>query len=162
MSEWLEIVPKVKLEAEFLEIATDFGDPMEIFREAISNAIDANSTQLKINIYVDDSEGDSILKIEFEDNGEGMTKDQLINNFWDLGNSSSKNSKDKIGEKGHGTKIYLRSRKVTVYTHTGKESFESYCENPMKSLTQGKIHQPYIKEIFYVTNVVRRFLSALL
>jgi hypothetical protein len=152
MSEWLEIVPKVKPEAEFLEIATDFGDPMEVFREAISNAIDANSTQIKINIYVDDSEGDSILKIEFEDNGEGMTKDQLLTNFWDLGNSSSKNSKDKIGEKGHGTKIYLRSKKVTVFTHTGKESFESYCENPMKSLTKGKIHQPYIREIEPKTN----------
>ena len=35
-------------EREFLEIAEDFSNPCEIFREAISNAFDAGATELHI------------------------------------------------------------------------------------------------------------------
>jgi len=147
MSDWITIEPKVKPEAEFLEIATYFGDPMEIFREAISNAFDAKATQLKINIFVDDSDGDSNLIIEFEDNGTGMSQDTLVNNFWDLGNSSSKNDKAKIGEKGHGTKIFLRSKSINVITHHASGSFESLCKNPFRLLNSGTMHTPQFRII---------------
>ena len=33
-------IPKVNESAEFLEIASDFGDPLELFREALHNAYD--------------------------------------------------------------------------------------------------------------------------
>lgn len=35
MAEWEKIIPKVNESAEFLEIASDFGDPLELFREAL-------------------------------------------------------------------------------------------------------------------------------
>jgi hypothetical protein len=38
MAEWEKIIPKVNESAEFLEIASDFGDPLELFREALHNA----------------------------------------------------------------------------------------------------------------------------
>jgi hypothetical protein len=41
---WATVTPKVNLEAEFWEIANDFGNPFELLREAISNAIDAKAT----------------------------------------------------------------------------------------------------------------------
>ena len=40
MVEWEKIIPKVNESAEFLEIASDFGDPLEHFREALHNACD--------------------------------------------------------------------------------------------------------------------------
>jgi len=146
-SEWIKIEPKVKPEAEFLEIAADFGDPMEIFREAISNAYDAKATQIKINIFVTNADGDSKLVIEFEDNGIGMSQDVLVNNFWDLGNSLSKQDKTKIGEKGHGTKIFLRSKEIKVITHHESGSYESVCTNPFQFLNSGKMHSPQFRKI---------------
>ena len=37
---WKKIQPNVDASAEFFEIVNDFGDPLELLREAISNAID--------------------------------------------------------------------------------------------------------------------------
>ena len=37
---------------EFLEIAEDFSNPCEIFREAISNAFDAAATEIDISLSV--------------------------------------------------------------------------------------------------------------
>lgn len=76
-----------------------------------------------------------------------MTKDRLINNFWNLGNSASANDSSKIGEKGHGTKIYLRSDKIVVTTSTGEEAYESVCESAYSSLTSRKIHTPKIRKL---------------
>lgn len=47
-----KIVPKVNETAEFLEIASDFGNPMELFREALHNAYDGGATGFKIIITV--------------------------------------------------------------------------------------------------------------
>jgi hypothetical protein len=147
--EWAEIKPQVKPEAEFLEIATDFGDPFELFREAISNAYDAKATLLRINIYTDDSSGKTKLIIELTDNGIGMTGCELRENFWDLGNSTNprKKEKSKIGEKGHGTKIYLRSDLVRVITTGSEGTFESICEKPYDALIARQLHQPKIRKI---------------
>jgi hypothetical protein len=147
--EWETIEPKVKPEAEFLEIATDFGDPFEIFREAISNSFDAKASFIRINIYTDDSSGKTKLIIEFTDNGKGMKLAELKENFWDLGNSTNtrKIEQQKIGEKGHGTKIYLRSDFVKVVTKGDEGSFESVCEKPYDSLIARQIHRPKIRRI---------------
>lgn len=147
--EWEIIDPKVKPEAEFLEIATDFGDPFELFREAISNSYDAKADFLRINIYTDDSSGKTKLIIELSDNGKGMKLEELRENFWDLGNSTNakKTEKSKIGEKGHGTKIYLRSDFVKVVTTGEDGSFESICEKPYENLIVRKLHQPKIRKI---------------
>ena len=111
-----QFTPKVSTVNEFIEIAFDFGDPLEIIREVISNAYDARATLLKIYARVEDIDGEDTLILEFIDNGDGMSPDILENNFWDLGNSSAKKNPEKIGEKGHGTKIFLRSSKIFVQT----------------------------------------------
>ena len=78
MSDWETIEPKVNETAEFKEIAGDFGDPMEIFREALHNAYDWNATEFIIDIFVEEINGCDKLVIEMTDNGEGMTKERLI------------------------------------------------------------------------------------
>lgn len=147
--DWEVIEPEVKPEAEFLEIATDFGDSFELFREAISNAYDFKAEYIRINIYTDDSSGETKLIIELTDNGTGMKLEELKKNFWDLGNSTNtkKIEKNKIGEKGHGTKIYLRSDFVKVITTGDDGTYESICEKPYESLIAGKLHHPKIRKI---------------
>src|ERR1700733_4579182 len=105
--EWQAIHPSVSAEAEFFEILNDFGNPLEIVREAISNAIDASATQMDVSFSVEEIQGNSRSVIRFVDNGSGMTEDVLRTVFWGLGHSTSRGDKTKIGEKGHGTKIFL-------------------------------------------------------
>ena len=99
MSEFV-IKPKVDETQEFIEIANNFSNPLEIVREAISNSYDAKASQIKISFDVVSEYGESILKIVIEDNGAGMDKDGL-QSFFDLGNSLRRNDPSSIGEKGH-------------------------------------------------------------
>ena len=143
---WEAIQPQVSSEAEFREIASDFGDPLEIVREAISNAFDASATKMRILFDVQDIDGAPTLVIEFEDNGNGMSKETLRDHFWGLGFSTSRTDAEKIGEKGHGTKIYLRSELIEVRTQTETDSWESVCERPMRELANRRMHSPRIRE----------------
>lgn len=142
-----QFTPKVSTVNEFIEIAFDFGDPLEIIREVISNAYDARATLLKIYARVEDIDGEDTLILEFIDNGDGMSPDILENNFWDLGNSSAKKNPEKIGEKGHGTKIFLRSSKIFVQTVAEGIATESECLSPMSKLKKGVMHQPFIRKV---------------
>jgi hypothetical protein len=144
---WQSVQPAVNSEAEFHEIAGDFGNPLEIVREALSNAFDAMATDLRILFDVRQIDGAPTLVIEFEDNGLGMTPEVLRNSFWGLGYSTSRDDIDKIGEKGHGTKIFLRSEEIRVKTQTKDSATESICERPMRSLANGKMHEPRIRQI---------------
>ena len=127
MAEWEKIIPKVNESAEFQEIASDFGDPLELFREAFNNAYDWGATESKIIITVSEIRGQDKLVIELIDNGTGMSRDTIINHFWNLGDSKSRRNQYAIGEKGHGTKIYLRSDKVLVQINDGIDSYETEC-----------------------------------
>lgn len=147
MCKWENVEPKVNDVAEFLEIAGDFGDPMELFREALHNAFDWHATEFYISVCVEDIAGNEKLVIELRDNGDGMTKERIVNNFWNLGDSASKDDKSKIGEKGHGTKIYLRSDRIVVHTSDGNKSYESICESAFGSLNSSKIHVPQVREV---------------
>ena len=146
MSDWEQIQPKVNESSEFLEIASDFGDPMELFREALHNAYDWGASEFKITINVENISGQDKLVIELVDNGVGMDKTTLTNYFWNLGDSKSRGNHKSIGEKGHGTKIYLRSDKVVVHTSDGNTSYESICEGAFQQLNSGKVHCPCIRE----------------
>ena len=42
------ITPKVDATQEFIEIANDFSNPLDLVREAISNAYDAKASVIKI------------------------------------------------------------------------------------------------------------------
>jgi hypothetical protein len=146
-SEWQTIQPQVSAEAEFLEIVHDFGNPLEIIREAVSNSIDAHATWIKISFNVEEIEGSKRLVIMLIDNGDGMTREVLSRDFWGLGYSPSRERKDAIGEKGHGTKIYLRSESVAVRTQSAEGAYLSECYKPMSALTKKQLHQPRLKPI---------------
>lgn len=45
-------MPTVDATREFLEIAADFANPLDIIREAISNSYDANSKTIRIRFEV--------------------------------------------------------------------------------------------------------------
>src|SRR5262245_29566305 len=133
--EWEPVLPSVSAEAEFFEILNDFGDPLEIVREAVSNAIDANATEMDIIFEVREIYGAARSVIRFIDNGTGMSEEILRRDFWGLGHSTSRDDRKKIGEKGHGTKIFLRSERVSVRTQSSDGAFESECERPLAALS---------------------------
>jgi hypothetical protein len=145
--EWAQISPSVSCEAEFFEILNDFGNPLEIVREAISNAIDAGANEMDISFSVEEIQGNYRSVIRFVDNGSGMTEETLRRHFWGLGHSTSRGLKDKIGEKGHGTKIFLRSERVLVKTQNEKTAYESECERPLAHLSQRQLHNPKLRQI---------------
>lgn len=43
-----KIQPSVDAAQEFIEIATDFSNPLDLVREAISNSFDAKAKQIRI------------------------------------------------------------------------------------------------------------------
>jgi len=113
MASWTNLsplVPQVDAAREFLEIAADFANPLDLVREAISNCYDAQATEIHIWFEVFQKYGESQLRITIEDDGDGMDEVELAA-FFDLGRSPRAVAKANvpestlIGEKGHGTKI---------------------------------------------------------
>ena len=111
----------------YRQIITNFSNPMEFVREAISNSIDASATNL--TVIVDQAvgpTGEPEIRIILKDDGNGMDKRKL-ERFFNLGDSEKSDLKNDIddqehliGEKGFGTKIYLNSRKIEVRTRDKK------------------------------------------
>ncbi|QCC49916.1 ATP-binding protein [Halapricum salinum] len=131
--------PQVNEVNEFIEIASDFEDPLEVIREALSNSYDAGATQVDIKIE-QDAEGRNTLIIK--DDGHGMDEDDL-SSFFDLGNS---NKDDAIGYKGHGTKIYYKSDKIRVETVTDGTRIESVMDQPWAKLNDRELPTYSIEE----------------
>lgn len=132
------ITPKVDETQEFIEIANDFSNPLDLVREAISNAYDAKATEIKILFEVIQEYGESILKIVLKDNGQGMNKEGL-QSFFDLGNSLRRNDPAAIGEKGHGTKVYFNSRQIDVKTKNGGKIYHAIMNDPFRKLHQREV-----------------------
>lgn len=127
------IEPKVNETQEFIEIANDFSNPLDLVREAISNSFDAGAKNIEILFDVEQQYGDSVLKIVLRDDGSGMDE-QGLQSFFDLGNSMSRENSDKIGEKGHGTKVYFNSSSIEVITIKDKKKFTALMKDPIKKL----------------------------
>lgn len=70
------------------------GSVLKAIEECIQNALDADATIIELGI--------NQLGFRFYDNGCGMNKNQIDSYFKIFGNSSKKNSKDKIGAFGMG------------------------------------------------------------
>jgi hypothetical protein len=102
------LTPKVDAAREFLEIATDFSNPLDLVRESISNSIDAGASEIHISFNTEMDAGDRILICDIEDNGSGMNQ-QGLQSFFDLGNSTRRSDPNAIGEKGHGAGYSGRS-----------------------------------------------------
>ena len=155
------LVPSVDQAREFLEIANDFANPLDIVREAVSNAYDAKATNIGILFDVIQQYGEPVLRIIIEDDGEGMDREGL-QAFFDLGNSTRRNKRTEdpslIGEKGHGTKIYFNSDRVDVETTDGLRILHATMERPFASLHQGALptatlHRRLNEEMFKGTRI---------
>lgn len=118
------IQPRVNTARAFFEIANNFSNNLEIIREALSNSYDADATEVKITFKLIYGDSPGLIRagkiiIEIEDNGTGMSSVPENNNecsaleaFFNLGDSNKK--ENQIGSKGHGTKIYYKSQKITL------------------------------------------------
>src|SRR5574344_181276 len=87
-----------------------------IYSESMANALDAQATQLDINIKIDSFENSSSLAIVIQDNGVGFT-DQNFDRFSALLNTTDSN------HKGLGRLVYLKYfSKVNVESVFAKDA----------------------------------------
>ncbi len=135
--------PKVNEVNEFLEIASDFENPLEVIRESLSNAYDAGASNVEIRIRSRQGGSDIII----EDDGCGMNERDL-ESFFDLGNSRKT---DAIGYKGHGTKIFYKSDRIEVTTVNDGTSYRAVMEDPWE-----KLNNKELPEYDLTSNDVRR------
>ena len=130
------ITPEVNSSQEFIEIAQDFSNPLDLVREGISNGFDAHAKNMIMDFSVIQECGERLLKIEIIDDGDGMD-DKGLKSFFDLGNSMRRDTKAEtgaIGEKGHGTKVYFNSKKIEVITAKNGMKYHAVMDEPKKNL----------------------------
>jgi len=132
------ITPTVDQTQEFIEIANDFSNPLDLVREAISNSFDAKATEIHITFDVVKEYGESILVITLRDNGTGMDAAGL-QSFFDLGNSLRRGDVLTIGEKGHGTKVFFSSSEINVEATREGVTFVATMKDPYKKLFNREI-----------------------
>jgi hypothetical protein len=135
------ITPEVNKIKEFIEIANDFSNPLDLVREAISNSFDACPSRIDISFSTISERGEDILLIELSDNGEGMDR-VGIQSFFDLGNSLRSGDETSIGEKGHGTKVYFNSKLIEVITTHNNITLHATMIDPF-----GKLHDNLLPEV---------------
>jgi hypothetical protein len=146
--------PQVDEAREFLEITQDFTDPREAIREAISNSVDWDATEIRITVTEDSTRPDEELIIRVRDNGMGLTE-QRLHAFFDLGNSTPLVETDsqahtaakRIGYKGHGTKTYYNSREIEVESYTFGCACYAVMSTPLQKLMNNEVPEyEYILE----------------
>lgn len=140
-----QIMPAVDAVREFLEIAGDFTNPLEIMREAISNAIDAGAANIALTFTQPREAGSLTLVIAIEDDGNGMDRAGL-QSFFDLGNSAKRGDISTIGEKGHGTKVYFNCSSIRVETACRGKRFVAIMNLPYAALQDGKLPTAIVEE----------------
>lgn len=103
---------------ELYQIITDFGEPLEIFREAFQNAIDENAQKVFCHVYEKQRMSGSELIIDIWNDGNSLRREHVAN-FFGLAKSTKVDEnnmpiKGKLGYKGHGAKIFFNARKVQI------------------------------------------------
>lgn len=132
------ITPGVDAAREFLEIAGDFTNPLELIREGISNSHDAGAETTRLTFKAVEEVGVTKIHIEIEDDGRGMDEAGL-QSFFDLGNSSKRGDPATIGEKGHGTKVYFNCETLVVDTVRDELRLTATMVGPYKKLHSGSL-----------------------
>jgi hypothetical protein len=108
-----KIQPLVDVKNLVRELADNKIWALELVREALSNAKDHGATKAYIRTWRGSRNEVSVVLI---DDGEGMT-DAGLQAFWGIGASEKAAvSGHPIGYKGHGTKLYFGSERLTVAT----------------------------------------------
>jgi hypothetical protein len=123
---------------ELYQIITDFGEPLEIFREAFQNAIDENATEVFCNVFEDRKLSGNKLIIDVWNNGNGLPKEK-VHCFFDLANSTKIDInkipiKGKLGYKGHGSKIFFNSEAVQVVSKDKDHFYLVQVEKPIEQI----------------------------
>lgn len=138
MKEYIPIVNETSL---YREIAKNLVNPLELPREAISNSMDAECKNINIEVYRNKG---GIFSIKIEDDGGGMDKES-INSFFNLGDSR----KDvcSIGEKGLGTKIFFKSKRIIVESQKGNKRIKAEMIEPWNKLINNIIPSYSLEEI---------------
>ncbi len=144
------IKPTVDETQEFIEIANDFSNPLDLVREAISNAFDAKASLIEILFSTVQEYGETISVVTIKDNGFGMDREGL-QSFFDLGNSLRRGDPTTIGEKGHGTKVYFNSSNIELTTTRNKVSMRAVMNQPFKKLHNREI--PEVEASQYTSDV---------
>lgn len=125
---------------EFYQIVKDFDNPLQIFREAFQNSVDADATELVCHVYIKRNLDGQDLFIDIYDNGHGILK-QNIDSFFGLAQSTKVDDNkvkksNKLGYKGHGAKIFFNSECVSIASKTEcGEYWAATCINPIKQLS---------------------------
>ena len=102
-------VAKVNEANVYRNIITNFSDPLEFVREAISNAIDAHATKISIGIdQLKGPNGQPEIKITMIDDGDGMDDEKLAR-FFNLGDSEKTAQKTKDGDEPLIGEIRIRN-----------------------------------------------------
>jgi hypothetical protein len=136
---------KVNKGYELYQIITDFGDPLEIFREAFQNAYDEGATEVFCKVYEKEKLSGKELIIDIWNNGEGLEKER-VECFFDLANSSKIDDnripiKGKLGYKGHGSKIFFNSEKVHICSKYKDNYWAVELNNPINQIEkEGTFH----------------------
>jgi len=125
---------------ELYQIITDFGDPLEIFREGIQNSFDEDATQMYIKVYEQRKISGSSLIIDIIDNGNGLLREKIAS-FFDVANSS-KITEDfvpngKHGYKGHGSKVFFNADEVHICSKTENGDYWAVkMEKPIEQIAE--------------------------
>lgn len=139
------ITPTVDTTQEFIEIANDFTNPLDVVREAISNSFDAGASRMEMSFNTVQEYGNRVLVIRLNDNGAGMSRAEL-QAFFDLGNSPKRGNRKTIGEKGHGTKVFFNSSEIQVETVKDNTLLSARMVNPYQLLFDRQIPQVQVTE----------------
>lgn len=130
---------------EIAEISSDFTDPIEVIRESLHNAYDAGATKVSISAMPETlADGRRVLTLEFVDNGIGMSEQSLAG-FFGLGHSDKPAilSRQPIGFKGHGTKIYYQAQDLFVQTRTNDgQLYLAVFQNSRKTILAKHAPEP--------------------
>ncbi|MBD5495637.1 MAG: hypothetical protein HDR12_15055, partial [Lachnospiraceae bacterium] len=123
---------------ELYQIITDFGEPLEIFREAFQNAIDENAKKVFCHVYEKQRMSGSELIIDIWNDGNALKREQVAN-FFGLAKSTKVDEnnmpiKGKLGYKGHGAKIFFNARKVQICSKEGEKEWGVDLDAPLTQL----------------------------
>ncbi|WP_026881456.1 ATP-binding protein [Clostridium akagii] len=134
--------PLVRDISLYKEIAKNLVNPLEVPREAISNSMDSEARNINIEIYRDNK---GLFCLDFVDDGSGMAREEM-ESFFNLGDS--RKDVRNIGEKGLGTKIFFRSKKLTVISQKGgNRRYIAVMEYAWENLNKNKIPVYTIEDV---------------
>jgi hypothetical protein len=137
---------EIDLGYELYQIIMDFDNPLQIFREAFQNAIDAGATRVYCNVGTTTTLGIEQLTIEVWNNGDALPKEK-VSAFFGLAKSTKIDQNrnrigSNIGYKGHGTKIFFNSEEVEIVSkNSEQEIWATNILDPIKQIRDTGIYK---------------------